>query len=524
MSQSLNRNRLMLKVSMAAFAVTAFGLLSLPAQAQDAARVDAQLKPNFGGLINPPVKPKRSIRKPRSGHGDGEKPPVGISGDGFFGGTIGPKHPKYGKLEFLRVDCDVATGPHPVQDAINMLRPGGLLVLANATKSCRGDLTVTKPLIIRGERSLNMIPMLDIVTRAENRADEFAQRAKELAVSAPAHLKPQGARPCLRVRGDVEVNISDVIFDATEAGRSSCLDASGASLTLTRTEWRYSGDESALSVSDGYLDLRDSVVAAETLGAAIRADRTVLDLDRVTIGRAAVALDLMPDAAEHSEVVASQFFGRLSNTGFGPRPVGVVLRGSRNVGAVFLRDVQLEGYAEGLMVEGGHRLEMLGGRIRRAEKGLTLYNGQVRLEGTLIQASQVGANLMAGQVEMRAITIDGVSQGGVISQPGVVLTQSETVITGPFCEPLFQAQRGSWGSTTGRFINKGYAREWRCSAYNWMDGYQAYSSGGRFDPTILGYRTQGGKRYPVVVHDAYTGKDGFGPSNPYYDRNGAKRW
>ena len=80
--------------------------------------------------------------------------------------------------------------------------------------------------------------------------------------------------------------------------------------------------------------------------------------------------------------------------GYGPRAIGVLVRGSRELGRVSIAGAVICGYDEALAVDGAS-LQVTNSLICLSRKGAVLYSGDLSIENSLVGAEDVG--VAAGQ-------------------------------------------------------------------------------------------------------------------------------
>ncbi|RZJ20595.1 MAG: hypothetical protein EON85_15830 [Brevundimonas sp.] len=110
-------------------------------QAQTAARVESQTRPNFGVLLDPPTRAS-GPRRDRNRYDYRRHRPDWRPG-------LPPLRP--GGEEIVLVDCGGNPGTGAVEDAVRRVRPGGTLVIRSRAGACVGWLNIDKPMTIIGE-------------------------------------------------------------------------------------------------------------------------------------------------------------------------------------------------------------------------------------------------------------------------------------------------------------------------------------------------------------------------------------
>lgn len=365
-----------------AVAVTAFGafaglnLLATPnAEAQVAAKVESQTRPNFGLLLDPP--PRSRSRGHRRwdyrSHRGGYRPDY--RGPGY--------HPPGGpQQEVVLIDCGGNPGSGGIESAVQRVRPGGTLIIRSRGGACVGWLNVDRPLTIIGEGGF------------DPRSWDHNQAA---TLQAPDGL------PCITVAQGVRVEIRDVVFSSPHGGDASCVVGYGAQILMNRVGFRHAGDEAAIFMDGGQLDLRDVMIDAETISAAVVADGTTVTAHEVDIRKAQSGMELTPGAGDPSRLSRVRMKGLQTPNTFGPRSIGLIVRAARDYGRVLVSQSRICGYTEGVAVEGAV-LEITDSRICRSDRGLVLYNGELKLTHSRIRASDIGVGVVSG----RAVITDNV--------------------------------------------------------------------------------------------------------------------
>ena len=234
--------------ALAALAVVGGLTVAAPqVQAQTAARVESQTRPNFGLLLDPPASRARPQRQPRRFN------------YGSHRLDWHPGQPPYGPIggseEIVLVDCGGNPGTGAVEDAVRRVRPGGTLVIRARAGACVGWLNVDKPLTIIGEGGFD------------------PRRWNE---NAPATLQAPDGLPCITVASGVRVELRDIVLSSPRGGDAACIVSYGATIATNRVGIRHAGDEAAIYADGCEIDLRDTVIDAQTLGAAIVADGAAL--------------------------------------------------------------------------------------------------------------------------------------------------------------------------------------------------------------------------------------------------------
>lgn len=480
-----NRTALSVLGGVAAIAATVavFALGDGPAQAQTAAKVESQTRPNFGVLLDPPA---RSYRNRGSSHRRYDyrrhRP------------DWRPDYPSYrpGGEEIVLIDCGGNPGTGAVEDAVRRVRPGGTLVIRARGGACVGWLNIDKPLTIIGEGGFDP-------RRWESHPE-------------PTLMAPDGL-PCMTVASGVRVEIRDMVFASPRAGDAACIVGYGAEIVMNRVGFRHAGDEAAIYADGGLLDLRDVIVEAQTIAPAIVADGAVLNAWEVAVTGAQSGLELIPGAGQTSRLEAVTLKGTGAPNAFGPRSIGIVIRSGRDYGRVEIDNTAILGYVEGVAIEGAS-VEIKNSRVGRSDKGVVLYNGELRLTDSRVRASTVGVAAASGHAVIVNNVFSGVREVIYAENRATVEASGNRVWSQYLCRAQF---RDRYNGRYEPYWRPGQGWECMYGAYprNWwddedgllglpyqddgyqLDGYRDYQSG-------RGWYTRDGVYVP---NDRYQGED-----------------
>lgn len=452
------------------------GAMALPplagdaAHAQTAARVEAQTRPNFGLLLQPPAQARPRAHR-RFGHG------------GYPHGRP-PLPPRPPVLEeVVLVDCGGNPGSGAVEAAVRRVRPGGTLILRARGGPCVGWLDIDRPMTILG--------------------DGAGFDPREWNRQPAATLQAPDGLPCLTIAPGVRVEVRDVVFASPNAGEAPCIANYGGQAILSRVGFRHAGDEPAILSDGGLVDLRNAVLEAETVAPAIVADGATLTAYEVTVVGATSGVDITPGAGEPSLLQNVTLRGDATPNNFGPRAIGLIVRAARAAGRVEVTNTLIADYAEGVAIEGAS-VGIVDSRITRVDKGVVLYNGEVTLDRSRVRAGTVGLAAAAG----RAVVTDNVFSGVrevLYEEPRAVIEASGNLVySRDLCRPSF---RPRWRDRYEPYWGSG-GQGWRCVYDSYPQQWWGQEDG------ALGYPYEDfGVGYP----DGYARfQQGYG----WYDRDG----
>lgn len=361
-----------LTVALSALAIAAGLMVAAPdAQAQTAARVESQTRPNFGLLLDPPASQTRLRRRGYGSHRPQWRPPEG--------GSVPPSVRVAGIEEVVLVDCGGNPGSGAIESAVARLRPGGSLILRSTAGACVGVLQIDKPLTVIGDAGLD-----------PRNWDQDA---------APTLQAPDGA-PCVVVSGGVRVTFRDVVFAAPRAGNASCIVGYNAEILLNRVSVRYVGDEPAILADGGLLDMRDVEVDAETLSPGVVADRASVNADELWISNATSGLEITAGDGPISRLNRVRLVGSSELNNFGPRPVGLSILASRQQDLVEVTNSKICGYPDAVVLEGA-KFRIDHSRICATLQAITIQGGEALIENSRIVSNELGIEVEGGRATIR---------------------------------------------------------------------------------------------------------------------------
>jgi hypothetical protein len=417
------------------------------AQASPEAQVDQQVRPNFGGLITPPLK----HRRPERWRGWGRSYSYGRSAG--WGGAYNDR-PPYRVYDSLTVDCaNPALGPRPVNDAIQALRDGGILYIRSRGGVCHETVYIDHPVIIAGE---------GIPTFGSGGA------------TAPAAFAPGPGEPCVQVAPGVKgVELRDLIFSADQGGRSACVSAWDSDIALVRTKVRYSGDSSAVYISGGRLILRDSDLNGRTFDATLAVDAAQVDISRTRITGEQAAIDIAPGPGDSSIVNT----GLMARTMTEPGSIGLNVRGLHSgSGVLSVRNTVICGWRVGVNLDRGAEVDITRSHVCNSQRGVWSEGASLTLLENAIQADDTGVYVSGGRADIERNRIFGVERAGIYVERGTDAVVQNNWIYSDDC------RRFGWGNgqyCVGMGRLPGFLRDnsamWREDRDYW--DYDAYDNG-----------------------------------------------
>ena len=460
---------------LAAFAFSALSALPDPAQAQVAAKVEAQTRPNFGVLLDPPTRSRpRAHRRYDYGH--------------YRGPDWRPLPRPPHQEEVVLIDCGGNPGSGAIESAVQRVRPGGTLIIRARAGACVGWLNIDKPMTVIGDSG-------------------FDPRRWDAAT--PTLQAPDGL-PCLTVAPGVRVEVRDLVFASPRGGDAACVVGYNAEIVMSRVGFRHVGDEAALYVDGGLLDLRDVLIDARTVSAAIVADGAAVTLYETAVAGAQSGVDLTPGSGAPSTLTSVTLIGSEQPNNFGPRAIGLIVRAARDYGQVAVSNAKICGYVEGVAVEGAS-VSVSNSRICKGDKGAVLYNGELLFDQNRVRVNQVGVAAASGRAVVTGNSFAGVRDAIYAEERATIQARGNSVWSRDLCRPRFENRyrdryAPSWNGNDGGYDcqQTPYPRDWWEAedgpyfdqAYV-LDGYDRYQQG-------YGWYDRAGRYIP---DDRYRGDD-----------------
>lgn len=510
MDKTISFRRLLLGLATA----LGLGLMAAPAPALALpdAQIDQQIRPNFGGLITPPLKPRyrpdkwqpgryKWGRKPyRSGwnsrYNDGyyddyprdQMVAVVDCGSGVYiaGGTgeaggygngapgaAPPQAGGYGNDQgggYSTPDRGSSysgsggskdsyggpagyASPTPVSDALRTLADNGVLYIRGAA-ACNETIIVEHPVIIAGEG-----PSI------------FATGAE----TSTATIAPSAGNACIRIASGVKgVELRDLTLKTQQGGRMPCIEAWDAEVALVRVNVEYWGDASAVYASGGRVIMRDSVIEAKSWDPAVLIEGAVIDIARTKIAGEAAGVDLTPGNGESR----LDTVGVIARGGETPGDVGLLVRGLRSgTGSMTIRNTVVCGWTTGLHLERGANVNIARSRLCDAQRGVISTGASLTVTESAIGAREIGVYAGSGRTKVSRSRFYGGARPAY-AEPGAVLELEDNWVYSEADCWRARYDRGLYcisaralpGSLRERGWTGGYRRGWESDGYDY--GFQ----------------------------------------------------
>jgi hypothetical protein len=410
-----------MSLRIASLFAAAFGAITLlsaagTAQAFPDAKVETQLRPDFGLLLKPHLRHHHHRAWGYGGGGCVERCGGGYVDGGYAGGPpYGPGYPERGPhgpfLDAASVDCNDPAQGARLAEIVTRLNPGGTLILKPGA-ACVATVFIDKPITIEGQGDRPYGK--DVPIGSDHRQDV------ELGV-AQILSPPEGNAPCIVVRiqdglaNDPEhaVVLRNLALVSDKANDESCLDIERGVVRIETAMIDYQGHGAAIYVGDGELisgdrrgeedpsydqgARRDRVfIQAPLAEEAIDVQGGEIHLRDTTVQGGNIGINF-ESLDKGSTVDASAFVMQRSEEAgraFDPGSSGISVQG-RGHGAISIRDSFICGYGIGVFMEAANVVHLDNNSICQAGKGIYAAGGQFSATNNYIAATNIGIQIGA---------------------------------------------------------------------------------------------------------------------------------
>jgi hypothetical protein len=360
------------------------------AMAQTAAGTDAEIRPDFGLLLQPPIR-RHWADHHYWGRGPDYYPggPPGVYP--YPGGPPGfdPRGPYYHQPS-ITVDCADTRWAHrnPIQDAIDHVDDGGTVLIRHASVACVGSLMIQHSVRIAAES-----------------ASAFSGEPN----ASPAVIEADPQLPCLTIGPPapgikVKVELHDVIIRTEHGGDAPCIVSTDADVALIHSKVVYQGEASAVAVIRGWFHARDSEIVTRGYDPALTTEHASVELDGVKVVAPETGVDISPLA---NGATSLEYVTVRAGPGDDPvvRPeVGIFLRLARDATSpaeANVEHVKVVGFDTGMGFQQGlhvtvHQSQILGARI-----GVASDADVLALTDSAVGASHTGVSVISGEATIR---------------------------------------------------------------------------------------------------------------------------
>lgn len=404
---------------LALVAVLALGFGAAPrmALASPDAKIDQQIRPCFGLLIEPNLSRGCKVRHKRP------RVPVRCS-DGSY-----PVGGRCSAAPIREINCDYAY-PGQVSDALARLYDGDVLTLTSTEGGACVD-------------SLNITQSVTIVVR------DYTPGLGRPILVAPA------SQPCVKIApGVAYVVIEGVGFEALRAGDASCIVGRATELALKGVTVRYDGSGSALLIEDSRVELADTVFIGRTRKPVVYATGEIM-ASNVEVAATAVGAKFETSGDSRLKDVRVTRLGDWTGSGRTRNSAGFVLAGMNREQLVQIDGLYVDGFSRGVYIVGGDETTLLRPVVRDSDWAVLIEDADVRVLDGQLEAVDVGLYVDSGTLNAANNKIVGVMRAGLYAEKGAQIRARdnrvfarpggcEALVTGYFdealtCRPWFEA-------------------------------------------------------------------------------------
>uniref|UniRef100_UPI0025D88CF6 hypothetical protein n=1 Tax=uncultured Caulobacter sp. TaxID=158749 RepID=UPI0025D88CF6 len=350
------------------------------------ARIDQQIRPCFGLLIQPNLSHGCKVRYARPRH----------CARGYYRsrghcvpGGYGPGYGGYGPSE---INCDYAY-PGQVSEAVARLYDGETLTLTSTNGgACVDSLNITQSIII-------------------------VVRNYSPGLNNPILVAPAG-QPCIRIQPGVPyVVLEGLGLEASRAGSASCITGRATEIALKNVTVRYDGDASAFDVGDSRIELSDVVFIGRTRSAVVKATGTIM-AQNVAIAATALGGAFETSGDSRLRDIRIVRLGDWTGSSRTRNSAGFVLSGMNRQQLVTIDGLYVDGFSRGVYIGGGDETTLLRPVVRDSDWALTVENANLRVNGGELEATDVGLYVASGVAFAANNKIVGVMRSGIYADAG----------------------------------------------------------------------------------------------------------
>lgn len=405
----------MKRLALFAAALVALGLGGAAPQvalASPDARIDQQIRPCFGLLLEPNLSKGCGARRPVK-----RKPPRR------------PYHPGGGYAPYRTVvDCDVAY-PGEVNDVLSRLYDGDTLTLVSRNGgACVDTLDVTRSVVIT--------------------ARDYSPSRTRPILLAPAD------QPCVRIAPGVAfVVLENLGLESSRGGTASCVVGRATELALKGVVVRYDGEGSAIDVADSRVEMIQTAFVGRTRAPVVKLSGSLQAQD---VDVAATAIGMAVETGRDSRLrdIRVVRLGDWSGSSRTRNSAGFVLIGVNRDQLVQIDGLSTDGFSRGIYVSGGETT-LQRPVVRDSDWAVVLEGAELRVLDGRLEAADVGIYAASGVVYASDNAIAGVMRAGLFADSGAQIRARdnrvfarpggcEALVTGYFdgaltCRPWFEA-------------------------------------------------------------------------------------
>lgn len=287
------------------------------------------------------------------------------------------------------IDCDRAQ-PRYVEEVVGRIRSGGVLYLKAKNRSCVATLDIKKSITIVGQGyGPNQIPVL---------------------------VAPPG-ESAIRISSSADqVILKDMYISAPRSQGMAAIEASNTELTLQNTQIRYQGDNAAVHLSGGRLNMLDnSHLIAKTRSVALAVNNVALFMENSQIATTAGGIYAVLTGDSQIQTVSIQQLSDWRGFGRGEGATGVEVRLDSGGSILSMNDMKVLYFSQGISIEGAGEALLSHTLIARADHGVVLGLNRARIIENTIIASEIGVDVQDGTAYIGRNQIANIRTAGILA-------------------------------------------------------------------------------------------------------------
>ncbi len=235
----------------------------------------------------------------------------------------------------------------------------------------------------------------------------------------PVIVAPDG-ESCITIKPSAQrVILKNLYISSPRGGESDCIDATNSEVTIQGSEIRYQGNQSAIHVNGGRLNLIEgSHIIAKTRTYAIKASKVTLLAEDSEIAStvSGIRADLNGDSDIHG--VTLQQLADWHGFDRGQNGTGIDIKLIDSDSIISLSDLTIAFFPDGVVLDGGGEGLLSHSLIRGADHGVTSWLDRARIIENTIIADEIGVEAKQGTVYIGRNEIAGVRTAGLYAAAG----------------------------------------------------------------------------------------------------------
>lgn len=334
----------------------------------NAARLSGYMKPCFGMLLDAQLRTCGARPYHRGGYR------YGYHGRGQGDATI---------------DCDRAN-PGYVEEVAGRIRSGGVLYLKAKNRSCVATLDIRRSITIVGQGyGPQQIPVL---------------------------VAPAG-ESAIRISSSADrVTLKDMYISAPRSEGSAGIEASNTELTIQNSEIRYQGDNAAVHLSGGRLNLTEnSHLIAKTRSVALAVNHASLFAENSEIATTSGGIYAVLDGDSQIQGVSIQQLADWHGFERGEGATGVEIKLDSGGSILSMNDIKVLYFAEGISLEGAGEALLSHSLVARSDHGIVLGLNRARIIENTVIANEIGIDIQDGTAYVGRNQIANVHTAGLLA-------------------------------------------------------------------------------------------------------------